>query len=373
MKLIISEKIRECRTMLGITQEQLAKALGISSQSVSKWECGDGYPDITMLPTIANFFGITIDELLQETGEVCNEAISKSINLDIKEAINFLLAYHKKYPKNYPIMHNIVVRFIALGENEQEEYAERVKEICRKLLDGCANIEYLKKAFLCLSAICDEDELQKYVSEQKIFYWQNQYRIHEERAWRKKDRELSRIYCDMGRVKAMLDYLEHSTRSSYAPERSVKIFEEKLRLLEYFGGGKTPKGWIGFEERLKLILSASLFGCGKKEEGYRALEEAIALEEEWQKIPKGELLPLGNEALFGKTYVKSKDFALTAECNGKYISASSSELSVLTLGVSAYRAMTRKTGWEWFNSVREEPRFLELLAKAEKVQNMQNS
>ena len=60
----IGEKIKSYRKKREITQEQLADYLNISFQSVSKWECGDAYPDITMLPKIAMFFGITTDELL---------------------------------------------------------------------------------------------------------------------------------------------------------------------------------------------------------------------------------------------------------------------------------------------------------------------
>ncbi|MBQ6755852.1 MAG: helix-turn-helix domain-containing protein [Oscillospiraceae bacterium] len=47
-----------------LTQEELAAHLGISFQSVSKWERGDGYPDITMLPALANYFRISVDELM---------------------------------------------------------------------------------------------------------------------------------------------------------------------------------------------------------------------------------------------------------------------------------------------------------------------
>lgn len=60
---IISQKRKE----LGLTQIQLAEILKVSNRAVSKWENGDGYPDITILPDISKALGITIDELL--TGE----------------------------------------------------------------------------------------------------------------------------------------------------------------------------------------------------------------------------------------------------------------------------------------------------------------
>ena len=64
LEIAIGEKIKSLRKKREITQEQLAAYLSISFQSVSKWECGDAYPDITMLPKIAMFFGVTTDELL---------------------------------------------------------------------------------------------------------------------------------------------------------------------------------------------------------------------------------------------------------------------------------------------------------------------
>ncbi len=63
MQLNLGEKIRELRHRDSRTQEDLANALGITSQAVSRWESGGSYPDMEMIPSIANFFGITIDEL----------------------------------------------------------------------------------------------------------------------------------------------------------------------------------------------------------------------------------------------------------------------------------------------------------------------
>lgn len=64
MELLIGEKIRRLRRERDLTQEEVAAHLGVSFQSVSKWERGDGYPDITMLPALANYFGVSVDALL---------------------------------------------------------------------------------------------------------------------------------------------------------------------------------------------------------------------------------------------------------------------------------------------------------------------
>ena len=59
----IGKKIKALRTKKGITQETLAGAIGVSAQAVSKWETEQAAPDIQLLPEIAVYFGITIDEL----------------------------------------------------------------------------------------------------------------------------------------------------------------------------------------------------------------------------------------------------------------------------------------------------------------------
>ena len=59
----LGNKIRELRRANNFTQEQLAASLNISAQAISKWEMGASYPDMTMIPTLAAFFKVTLDEL----------------------------------------------------------------------------------------------------------------------------------------------------------------------------------------------------------------------------------------------------------------------------------------------------------------------
>lgn len=60
----IGKFIAEMRKSAGLSQTELAKELNISNRTVSKWETGDGLLDIATVPQIAQFFGITVDELL---------------------------------------------------------------------------------------------------------------------------------------------------------------------------------------------------------------------------------------------------------------------------------------------------------------------
>ena len=69
MQLDLGQKIRELRRRDGRTQEALAEALGVTSQAVSRWESNGGYPDMEMIPSIANYFHISIDELFGYNNE----------------------------------------------------------------------------------------------------------------------------------------------------------------------------------------------------------------------------------------------------------------------------------------------------------------
>ena len=65
----LGNKIKQLRYRASLTQEQLAEILGLSAQAISKWENSVSMPDIALLPTLAETFGVSIDELFDLTTE----------------------------------------------------------------------------------------------------------------------------------------------------------------------------------------------------------------------------------------------------------------------------------------------------------------
>lgn len=64
------EKLVKLRKRSGITQEEFAKAVGVSRQAVYKWECGQSYPEVAKLIEIKALFNISIDDLLDDNYDV---------------------------------------------------------------------------------------------------------------------------------------------------------------------------------------------------------------------------------------------------------------------------------------------------------------
>ena len=75
----IGNQIKALRTQRGITQEDLARELGVSAQAVSKWERDAATPDIQLLPAISAYFGVTIDELFALSDETRMERIQNML------------------------------------------------------------------------------------------------------------------------------------------------------------------------------------------------------------------------------------------------------------------------------------------------------
>lgn len=89
----IGNKIKQLRYKSGFTQEQLASKLGISAQSVSKWETSVSMPDITLLPLLAEEFGVSIDELFDLSAEQTLNRIEKRIEQEGELAGDIFIEY----------------------------------------------------------------------------------------------------------------------------------------------------------------------------------------------------------------------------------------------------------------------------------------
>lgn len=122
MSFNISEKIKSLRKEKGVSQEKLAQYLNVSFQAVSKWENGNTYPDISLLPDIARFFGVTVDELLS-VEKLDEERLYEEYEQRTRElfrngkaadALNIWLEAYKKMPNNVQVKEMLMSAYFDL-------------------------------------------------------------------------------------------------------------------------------------------------------------------------------------------------------------------------------------------------------------------
>ena len=164
----IGDKIKSLRKAQDITQEKLASYLNISYQAVSKWENGTALPDITLVPQIANFFGVSADELLcmkeiEETEELKEyEKIYHENNRLGKMFDNIVLSREvlTKYPRNFQWMLNLSYPLIQYNDTEEHNkysrehgFVEEAISICERILEDCTidSIRHSAIQILCYS------------------------------------------------------------------------------------------------------------------------------------------------------------------------------------------------------------------------------
>ena len=151
----IGRKIKQLRKDRGLTQEQLAEYLNVSSQAVSKWECGVSTPDADMLPRLAVFFGTSMDELFDfdktRTDREVDELVRQSVPLraDSGKAEAFYREALKKYPNNEVLLNCLLMCI------PNERFDEKLR-IGQRLLDCTQDDEIKYDVLRILAVACRE-------------------------------------------------------------------------------------------------------------------------------------------------------------------------------------------------------------------------
>ena len=148
-----SDNLIKLRQKKKITQEQLADFVGVTKASVSKWETRQSLPDILLLPKLAAFFDITIDELLGYEPILSNEQIQKLYSelaadfaaQPFEEVMEKSRALVKNYYSCYPFLFQICCLWLnhfTLAEDigKRNEILTLISDLCGRILAGCSDI-----------------------------------------------------------------------------------------------------------------------------------------------------------------------------------------------------------------------------------------
>lgn len=152
----LSENIAYLRKKNKLTQEQLADFLGVTKASVSKWETGQSMPDISLLPKLAAYFDISIDNLIGYESTLSKEQIQKIYN-DLCNAFStedfdtVMSKTHnivKKYYSCYDLLQCIIYlwlnHYMLAEKTQQEKILSDANALCTHIINNCKNIGLCK-------------------------------------------------------------------------------------------------------------------------------------------------------------------------------------------------------------------------------------
>ena len=151
MTLKIGSKIKALRKRADITQDTLSEYLGVTAQAISRWESEICYPDIEILPAIADYFGISLDELvgMDQKQKECRinqyieEANREQCAGNFAKAVAVYREAVRHYPSSYRLQANLASAIGCMdnGEKISVELAEEAIDICNRILDVCVDEE----------------------------------------------------------------------------------------------------------------------------------------------------------------------------------------------------------------------------------------
>ena len=134
----VGSTIKELRKNKNLTQEELAEAINVTPQAISKWENNIGLPDISQLIPLATFFGVSTDIILgisdnnrnEEIKEILNACNDRSLRKNDVKSWLLIQEVLKKYPSNLDLLQESIEYGIALSYKGNycynEEFAEKI-------------------------------------------------------------------------------------------------------------------------------------------------------------------------------------------------------------------------------------------------------
>jgi len=318
MKLSIGENIRSYRKKNDLTQEALADRLGVTYQSVSRWEKGATYPDLELLPAISEILGISVDELL---GMPSIEKKKKA-----KEAFDKLRRECMK--KDYDADHIVeIIRDIRRNYmNTDEAWRPWVEGNDRAFRDPkiLPEVRLMAEAYLerapmdphvlqTMAVVEDEEHLEEFLerfttpfdcSERALMF--NRYRSRGDA----EKYELERNYQLYGAFDILLcpGYLVNWKAGKEKRDAANDFMEKMLAVIRADAEDERPDMWV--QDRLELGLKAakSLITLGEFDEAMQKIEKTVILLENTMKITDEVVLPTSCSFLEGMKWTAKEDW-----------------------------------------------------------------
>ena len=141
MEIRLGESIRNLRKTAGFTQEQLSEALGVTPGAVHKWEAGKATPELELLVDIAEFFGTSIDAMLNygwqklNMGQTAEEISTYKNERKFEEGFRFAERALQKYPNSFEVVYQSALLYFMSTFIYRGKSARRAIELFEKAIE----------------------------------------------------------------------------------------------------------------------------------------------------------------------------------------------------------------------------------------------
>ena len=352
MDITIDKQLRELRQKRGNTQEDLANFLSISFQAVSKWERGESLPDIALLPKIAAFYNVSVDELLG-VGEIrkqekIHEYRVKSFELSrdgkIDECIEMWREAYAEFPNDLEVSTELMyVLYSGIDEKLYDEALALGERIMRESTEERQRSCAIQMLCLIYSSKGNKERAKEYANMANS--------IHTSR-----DVLLSQILDgDEGinqNINLMLQCLDIIATSeawlsvNSDAERTLQLHEFYLKMLElFFDDGFYGVYAMYAEQRHKILARIYLSHRNDEQKAYEHLKKALKFAKQYDNLPNPPSSIVYTSTLLNGHKNKYATFGIYPETE--------CELLLKSLGNSEFDSVRDK---DWFKEIEQEIR-----------------
>lgn len=293
MELNLSANIRELRKARDITQAELADSLAVTPQSVSRWETGQAYPDVVLLPRIAKFFDVSLDELMlglessltiyrKEFAEASKAVHSENTLENRKRVCDILEILTREKPKEYMVLYftNLLImknEYDNVSESRLDDLREQLGEMLTQLPMGVR----------CVSLVSiirneDEDKLdiwKNFCPEGYAFTTWDDYLL-QRYAWKEDTEKWQEVRqnATYQLVSKLINLLSEESKGNTASMQSCflpnhnEYYRACLKIIDTFSKAENDL-LLPLRIQIEFGLARALFMEGENEEGFEHLEK----------------------------------------------------------------------------------------------------
>lgn len=320
MNLPIANVIRSLRREWNITQEELAAAIGVTYQSVSRWENGQAYP----VPKIAKYFDISTDVLFGTDRESIDKKLDAhyqkigEVQNNPEDFYQTCKSAYEDFPDEFRFGLWLCRCYIDFHVRPFEKHLDEIRKICRNIIENCTDEDYRMEAFRAIIIAEEENQLEIWLN--MLPNWKSSRDVlFENRYDYRNDVEK----CNIQRQKnfiLFLGYVFYNCIGKNNPEKTVIGYRMVLKLIDIMREPSAETdAWMKIRADFHLRIAAGCFENGQKEEGYTELEKAIELYVKYAELPINARLSYRCPTLNLLTENKQSEPEDDTNDNGEYI------------------------------------------------------